>query len=454
MNISNINTFKSNINNILIRKVSKNMLKQKEPVVFEPKNLESLIQDLDKKDLESLIKIIQYRIKAAYTPYVYRDKNLNYNDIILNNESKNVKFKTSKEVKDAKEFKNCKTIEEAKKSLAYLDEIYERDREIFRKRFKNDLKCPKCGNFDLNKNGKTNQRQRYICKNCRTTFDERSFSPLSNTKLSLDTWLEYCQFMIEGGTIKSCAQKVGVSIPTSFFMRHRILDVINLSLRDQVFEGIVCTDHCFINESFKGMSPKKDRIEDTYFSNFEYEFISHTGGSLFMNKNYFLKDPEKYIKPIQVEINTAIDRSGHVLTRIVENTYFNVFSKEKYQDMLSFFENKVNKNVTICSFMRSSYIHIARKLNLRFKKAKSRMDSSFYTVKHVNMYHRNLCKWLANFHGVSTKYLNNYLSWFSFLFIAKRLSKTSRIVDLFMEFATKTLSITKKQIQDRKVEFI
>ena len=312
MNISNINVFKFKINKILLKKVGKNMLKQKEPVVFEPKNLESLIQGLDKKDLESLIKIIKYKIESAYTPYIYRDKILNYNDIILNNESKNVKFKTSKEVKDAKEFKNCKTIEEAKKSLAYLDGIYEREDELFRKRFKNDLKCPKCGSFDLNKNGKTNQRQRYICKNCRTTFDERSFSPLSNTKLSLDTWLKYCQFMIEGGTIKYCAQKVGVSIPTSFFMRHRILDVINLSLRDQVFEGIVCTDHCFINESFKGMSPKKDITEDTYFSNFEYEFISHTSGSLFMNKNYFLKNPEKYIKPMQVEINTAIDRSGHI----------------------------------------------------------------------------------------------------------------------------------------------
>ena len=176
MNISNINVFKFKINKILLKKVGKNMLKQKEPVVFEPKNLESLIQGLDKKDLESLIKIIKYKIESAYTPYIYRDKILNYNDIILNNESKNVKFKTSKEVKDAKEFKNCKTIEEAKKSLAYLDGIYEREDELFRKRFKNDLKCPKCGSFDLNKNGKTNQRQRYICKNCRTTFDERSFS--------------------------------------------------------------------------------------------------------------------------------------------------------------------------------------------------------------------------------------------------------------------------------------
>ncbi|MFR1850088.1 MAG: hypothetical protein ACLSXF_03355 [Clostridium sp.] len=44
------------------------MLKQKKPVVFEPKNLESLIQGLDKKDLESLIKIIKYKIESAYTP--------------------------------------------------------------------------------------------------------------------------------------------------------------------------------------------------------------------------------------------------------------------------------------------------------------------------------------------------------------------------------------------------
>ena len=63
MNISNINVFKFKINKILLKKVGKNMLKQKEPVVFEPKNLESLIQGLDKKDLESLIKIIKYKIQ-------------------------------------------------------------------------------------------------------------------------------------------------------------------------------------------------------------------------------------------------------------------------------------------------------------------------------------------------------------------------------------------------------
>ena len=62
-----------------------------------------------------------------------------------------------------------------------------------------------------------------------------------------------------------------------------------------------------------------------------------------MNKNYFLKNPEKYIKPIQVEINTAIDRNGHVLTRIVENPPLVSNINRKYQDIVSFFEGKLDK---------------------------------------------------------------------------------------------------------------
>ena len=39
-------------------------------------------------------------------------------------------------------------------------------------------------------------------------------------------------------------------------MRHRILDVINLSLKNDKVEGIVEVDECFIKESFKGNHSK------------------------------------------------------------------------------------------------------------------------------------------------------------------------------------------------------
>ena len=63
-------------------------------------------------------------------------------------------------------------------------------------RFSKGYECPKCQCKDVNKNGKSSGRQRYICKYCRTTFDEMTLSPFSNTKLGLDKWLKYCELMI------------------------------------------------------------------------------------------------------------------------------------------------------------------------------------------------------------------------------------------------------------------
>lgn len=313
---------------------------------------------------------------------------------------------------------------------------------------RNYIKCPKCSSKDLSKNGITNNRQRYICKNCRITFDERSFSPLSNTKLSLDKWLKYCRLMVEGGSIKYCAEKVDVSIPTSFFMRHRILDILNLAFRNQIFEGLVAVDDYNLNESFKGKSYKKSIDEDRYFYNFQYRDLSRCVGWTFRNTSNSAKHPERGIKSIQVKINTAIDKKGHILTRIIENPYFElennrknnvngnnivedtrknnikneiyqleksripqiedevrykmenmqkykynkVKKKIKCQDVISFFDGRLGENVTLCAFNSRLYREVARKLNVKFKKSKSRMSEPVYSVKHVFMHHIKLSK--------------------------------------------------------------
>ena len=361
---------------------------------------------------------------------------------------------------------------------------------------RNYIKCPKCSSKDLSKNGITNNRQRYICKNCRITFDERSFSPLSNTKLSLDKWLKYCRLMVEGGSIKYCAEKVDVSIPTSFFMRHRILDILNLAFRNQIFEGLVAVDDYNLNESFKGKSYKKSIDEDRYFYNFQYRDLSRCVGWTFRNTSNSAKHPERGIKSIQVKINTAIDKKGHILTRIIENPYFElennrknnvkneiyqleksripqiedevrykmenmqkykynkVKKKIKCQDVISFFDGRLGENVTLCAFNSRLYREVARKLNVKFKKSKSRMSEPVYSVKHVFMHHIKLSKWLENFNGVATKYLNNYLAWYSFLSIMKEINNIKILNKLFIEITTKELYMTKRLIQDRYIEVI
>ena len=225
-------------------------------------------------------------------------------------------------------------------------------------------------------------------------------------------------------------------------------------MRNQSFQGIISADEYNLNESFKGKSPKKTIEEDRYFYNFEYEDLSRCVGWTFRNCDYLLKNPQKYLKPVQVKISTAMDRNGHVLTRIVENPPLVSNINRKYQDIVSFFEGKLDKNSTICAFSSGLYREAAFKLNVKFKKARSRMKDLIYSVHHVHMYNHKLSRWLSNFHGVATKYLNNYLSWHAFLFMLQEVNEISRISRLFTEITTINLSVTQKQIQNRKVEFI
>lgn len=89
------------------------------------------------------------------------------------------------------------------------------------------LECPKCKCSDLNKNGISNGRQRYICKACETTFDQLSGSPFSSSKLDLDYWLKYAELMLLGKTIRYCAKELDVCVKTSFYMKTRLLDLLN-----------------------------------------------------------------------------------------------------------------------------------------------------------------------------------------------------------------------------------
>ena len=75
-------------------------------------------------------------------------------------------------------------------------------------------------------------------------------------------------------------------------------------------------------------------------------------------------------------------------------------------------------------------------------------------IKNAFEYNTELGNWLKNFNGVATKYLNNYLMWFKFLFISKKYKEFNRIKELFMELSTGDLYITQYMIKNRFVELL
>lgn len=74
-------------------------------------------------------------------------------------------------------------------------------REISESRFANSEVCVHCGSTAVAKYSKAGKAQRYRCKDCRKTFNTLTFPSLSYSKLPLDLWTHYAQYLISGYSI-------------------------------------------------------------------------------------------------------------------------------------------------------------------------------------------------------------------------------------------------------------
>lgn len=117
--------------------------------------------------------------------------------------------------------------------LQYLEEVFvlgsfatEVTNEVKENRFSMGKACPHCGHDEVSRSGKYHEKQRYICKSCRKTFTDFTLSPKHNSKKDVKQWIQYAKCMINGYSIRKCAEEVKINIPTSFYWRHKILDAI------------------------------------------------------------------------------------------------------------------------------------------------------------------------------------------------------------------------------------
>ena len=86
--------------------------------------------------------------------------------------------------------------------------------------------CYKCNSHQIVKLGTYDNMQRYRCKNCNTSFTAKSKSIFATTKLEKEKWLNYIECFVDCLSLRRCAEKVGVCLKTSYFMRHRILECL------------------------------------------------------------------------------------------------------------------------------------------------------------------------------------------------------------------------------------
>lgn len=236
----------------------------------------------------------------------------------------------------------------------------------------NQISCPHCHSDKINRWGKKNDLQRYRCKDCKRTFNSLTNTPLARLR-KRGHWLEYSLCLKEGMSVRQAAKECSVHYTTTFRWRHRFLSNAKL-LKPSKLAGIIELTETFFKESFKG---KKIECEN-------------------------IKNRRK------VFVVVGRDRNS--------NTIDGITFSFKSSELSKIFDNKISKDTLICSDSKKAYFDYTKQNNIRHGYIHlSKGEYSKKEIVHINnsiSYKNNLHLWIKRFHGVATKYLINYISWF------------------------------------------
>ena len=222
---------------------------------------------------------------------------------------------------------------------------------------------------------------------------------MSGTSLShlrvRDKLDQYIECMDGETTLRPAARRCGISLDTSFHLRHRLMELVKDDSYGQL-SGIAEEDETFFRESHKG-----DRKQKT----------PRKRGGRTQRKSANVLSEKKVRIPL-IPVMVACDRERHVIDAVLK--------KVSTEELVSQLEGHILAGSTLCIDAHLAHESLADKLSLTAKmlvsSAGQRVKEGIYHTQTVNAYHSELKRWIDGFFkGVATKYLQRYLGWKRYL---------------------------------------
>lgn len=256
--------------------------------------------------------------------------------------------------------------------------------DIREARFSGGFVCPHCGATHVVRYGTYHGKQRYLCRNCNSTFGDLTNTPLSRTKFP-DKWEPFIECMLYGYSLRKSADIVGVSYVSLFYWRHKLLSALTESA-NLPFTGIVEMDETYFRYSEKGKKKLNRKSR------------KRGGGA------------RPGITTDQVSVLVARDRVKNTFSKVSGRGRITVATVDK------FIGNLLSVDNIMCTDGWKPFKKYVRARGLKaYGFADFRVFKGIYHIQNVNNYHSRLKKWMDRFNGVASKYLDNYVAWFKFL---------------------------------------
>jgi len=269
---------------------------------------------------------------------------------------------------------------------------------IYNFRMKEVNKCPNCGNTHYIKHGYFKGIQRYRCKECGKTFSLVTNSIWSYSKKEPNKWIKFIELMLEKRTLKYCSRKLGISINTAFYWRHKVLHAMTFSKIPNLLMGNIHMTKISTKENFKG------------------------------NKHIDTDVREK------IFIVSAKGREDSILCLPIckKRWDFNKFNEKVYK--------RFHKNSTIIPYVDRYICIIAEKHNKKL--GFSKKINNVNLDKFIGGFNLIFKSWFSSFYGVATKYLKEYFCWLIIYNLKRKISNISFFKELLQgEFFEKIKSI-------------
>jgi len=264
------------------------------------------------------------------------------------------------------------------------------------------ITCPKCQSQSIVGQGQYRNRKRYMCKDCNSTFNEMSGTVMAGLKKP-DKFQQSVELLIDSISIRKVAIKLGISMHTAFDWRHKVLSGLT-SVASTKMEGLV---ECDVKQM--SISQKGDK---------------HLNRPLYKRPSD--RKTKRGVSNDKISIVVSTDRKGNSQMQVAKVGRIDRDSLERTVGLL------IDKDNILCSDSHPSIIAWAKEKHIEhhtFIANKQKIKDKVYHVQYVNSLDSLLERWLIKFFGISSKYLQNYLSWFVLL------QKTKNAKDILVAFA-------------------
>jgi transposase-like protein len=244
------------------------------------------------------------------------------------------------------------------------------------------VSCLRCGSVNVVRNGKQNNRQYYLCKDCGKSFSDTATSAIAHSHGSETVWKQVIRDTVDGVSIDKTAAGLDLAHSTVFNMRHKILYCVEQAILTSPVEldGVCEADETYVIESVKGR-----KIPENYHRK---------------PRKHGAKASKAGISDEYICVCTSVDSDNKCTASSVNRA---MPSKAEIEQV---FGDKVTTDTVFLCDGSKKYDVLEDKCTVAHSKR----------VNKVNGFHSFIKERLLGARGVATIYLNRYNALFSQVF--------------------------------------